>query len=313
MIVKNNLHPTKVFSYIWQELLITTIICVVIYFSLHFFQIKINIPFAPLGLLGSSIAFFLGFRNSASFARWSQASNFWTALHNQSRILGRQLQSFVNAKLASNPNLNAEEGKNIVRSMLNRQIALLNALRLQLRKQNNFEEIKPFLSKNEFEKISQKKDKVNYLMALQSAEFYASVQKGYFQSFDIMLAEGTFAQLNTQYANCQEGIKQTPIPKQYTYYTRLFVRTFVYLLPFSLLQIFEKEGVIWLLLPVSLLMTIVFIITEKIAEVNEEPFENRIQDVPMTAICRQIEIDLLEIIDEKNLPTPIEAKNGYLF
>jgi ion channel-forming bestrophin family protein len=125
--------------------------------------------------------------------------------------------------------------------------------------------------------------------------------------------EGCLAQLNTQMANCYEGIKTTPIPRQYDYFTSLFVRIFVYLFPFAMIDTFSKGNIGILLIPFSLLVTFVFVITEKIGVVNEDPFENRIQDVPMTAICRDIERDLKELLDETHIPAKIEAKDGYLF
>jgi ion channel-forming bestrophin family protein len=100
---------------------------------------------------------------------------------------------------------------------------------------------------------------------------------------------------------------------KYDYFTWLFVRIFVYLFPFSMIEIFAKSQASYGFIPFALLVTFVFVVTEKIGVVNEDPFENRIQDVPMSAICRDIERDLRELLDETDLPAPPEAENGYLF
>jgi putative membrane protein len=49
-----------------------------------------------------------------------------------------------------------------------------------------------------------------------------------------------------------------------------------------------------------------------VGEVNEDPFENRITDVPLTAMCNTIEIDLREMLGEKLLPIKAEPQNGFL-
>jgi putative membrane protein len=52
---------------------------------------------------------------------------------------------------------------------------------------------------------------------------------------------------------------------------------------------------------------------EKVGDNSEDPFEGRINDVPMTALCRTIEIDLRDMLDEVNLPDPVEPKDFILY
>jgi putative membrane protein len=49
-----------------------------------------------------------------------------------------------------------------------------------------------------------------------------------------------------------------------------------------------------------------------VGDTSENPFENAINDVPMTAICRIIETDLRDMLDEENIPAPIEAIDNIL-
>ena len=41
-------------------------------------------------------------------------------------------------------------------------------------------------------------------------------------------------------------------------------------------------------------------------------YSDSINDVPMLSLCRTIEIDLLQMLGEKDVPPPIEPKNGVL-
>lgn len=51
---------------------------------------------------------------------------------------------------------------------------------------------------------------------------------------------------------------------------------------------------------------------ERVGESTENPFEGGANDVPITALSRTIEIDLREMLDEKDLPPAIVAKNNIL-
>jgi putative membrane protein len=50
-----------------------------------------------------------------------------------------------------------------------------------------------------------------------------------------------------------------------------------------------------------------------VGEVNEDPFENKITDVPLTALCNTIERDLREMLGESDLPPKSSPENGFLY
>ena len=105
--------------------------------------------------------------------------------------------------------------------------------------------------------------------------------------------------------------------------TSEFVWIFVLLLPLGLLNIYELqieniqlESRWWFLIemiPLSVLVSWVFVIMEKIGSNSEDPFEGRMSDVPMNALCRTIEIDLKDMLDETNLPIAISPKDNILY
>jgi putative membrane protein len=51
---------------------------------------------------------------------------------------------------------------------------------------------------------------------------------------------------------------------------------------------------------------------EQIGEFSENPFDNGINDIPIATICRNIEIDVLEMMGETNLPEKMEPTNDIL-
>ncbi len=89
----------------------------------------------------------------------------------------------------------------------------------------------------------------------------------------------------------------------------MFVKIFVVLLPFSLLNELKTAGVnLWLTVPFSVLISWVFFTMERVGDTSENPFENALNDVPMSSICRGIEIDLKSMLGEKDLPPSLEPQ-----
>ena len=68
----------------------------------------------------------------------------------------------------------------------------------------------------------------------------------------------------------------------------------------------------WLSIPFTVIVGWVFLMMELIGDYSENPFEGLGNDIPMLALCRTIEIDLREMLGEKDLPPPIEPVNNVL-
>ena len=51
---------------------------------------------------------------------------------------------------------------------------------------------------------------------------------------------------------------------------------------------------------------------EQVGEFSENPFDNGVNDIPISAICRNIEIDLKEILGETDLPEKIKPFENVL-
>jgi putative membrane protein len=79
------------------------------------------------------------------------------------------------------------------------------------------------------------------------------------------------------------------------------------LLPFGLVQ---AVGVFTI--PITFIVVFIFSMMELVARILQDPFENRPSDTAMTAVSRTIEINLLQLIGEYDVPEKIEAENGIL-
>ncbi|GAB2639078.1 bestrophin family ion channel [Emticicia sediminis] len=310
MIVKRNFDLRKVFQNIRSETL-TTLLVATSVFALHTYKaIDIALPFSIAGILGSALAIFIAFRNQSSYARWWEARTIWGGIINNSRIFARQIIANVDNAVAIGK-ANKQEADLYKKEMINRQIAFAHALRLHLRKQNIAEDFQHLLTESEYENLKNKQNRPNILLQTQGVRIKEAMQKEMLGAFDNISMEPNLATFSNWQGAC-ERIKNTPLPMNYQYFTKLFLYVFIFVLPICLIGDFKKMNIDWMLIPVSFIISFVFSVMNKVGEINENPFENSISDIPMTALCNTIERDLKEALGEP-LPEKLEAKNGYLF
>jgi putative membrane protein len=312
MIVKRNFDPRKVTTYVWRQLAVALLWSATVYAAYVVLGLTaVSAPFGVLGILGTALAIFLAFRNNTAFGRWGEASQAWTAITAASRTFSRLIVTFTDSH-AHMPQYDAAAATAFKREMVYRHIAWIHALRMQLRGQMDVKELAPFLDGAELAALRQAPSAAGALLLAQGRRIYDAMASGVLQGFDSFQLEGQLAALASQQAVC-ERIKMIPVPRQYDYFTRLFVWTFILLTPLSLVGTLARENLAYLLVPLSLLFAFVFAIVQRTGEVNEEPFENRITDVPLSAICRIIERDARATLGETDLPPQLEPKEGYLW
>lgn len=312
MILRKVFNPIAVARYMRTELLASTGLSIAVYFLYHNQQLeKVVLPFSVAAILGSALAIFLAFRNNNSYSRWWEARTIWGNIINNSRIFARQIIANADNAVAIGK-VSQALADDYKKELIYRQIAFAHALRLHLRRQTSWEELSSLLSPKEIEILANKSNKPNYLLQTQGIRIKEGMRSELLGAFDNISLEPTLAGFNNFQGAC-ERIKNTPLLRQYHFFTKLFMVVFMAILPFSLIGDFNKMGIPELMIPVSVLVSFVFGVMGKVGEVNEDPFENRITDVPMTSICNTIERDLKEMLDERNLPSQITPQSGFIF
>lgn len=267
-----------------------------------------KVPFAFVAALGTALAIFLAFRNNSSYDRWWEARKIWGGIVNQSRTWARQVLNLMDPG-----SLTGSEMVAFQRELIYRHLAWINALRLQLRKQDTWEhDVAPFLNNNEFLWLMERQNKATHLVNAQGSELRDARDKGMIDPFRWTQMDSTLTELYNLQGMC-ERIKNTPLPRQYDYFPRVFLYLFVTILPFGMIEELHKVDSEFMLVPLATAIAFVFYVLMKIGEFNEDPFENRITDTPMTALCRTIEIDVREMLGETKLPPKIEPVDGFLY
>jgi len=312
MILKKIFNPLAVIRYMKTELLISVIFSSGVYMLYQSGATeKAGLPFSIAAILGSALAIFLAFRNNNAYSRWWEARTLWGNITNNSRIFARQIIANTDNAVQTGK-ASSEEASRYQKEMIGRQVAFAHALRLQLRGQTSVNEFSHLLAAEEFAQVTQKQNTANYLLLLQGKRIKEGIKTELLGAFDNISMEPTLAGFSHFQGAC-ERIRNTPLLRQYHFFTRLFLLVFMIVLPFSLIGDFNRMGMPALMIPVSILVSFVFGVMGKAGEVNEDPFENRITDVPLTAICNTIERDLEEMLGEKELTTKLQPEKGFLY
>ncbi|AZQ43352.1 bestrophin family protein [Nonlabens ponticola] len=339
MYIKRNIEWSIILKYGWLNLLIFTVYCGVIFSIYQFLGWKfLAIPFQPLTVIGIAVSFYLGFKNSQSYDRFWEGRKIWGGIVNYSRTWAIQAISFIEMD-------DEEQQYKEQKQLIYRHIAWINALRVQLRQPKSWaiketraiekmfdkhaerniacNEAYNFVPMREFADLKNRVNPATHLVKNQARTIQRLRKAGVLDGFQEDQMHSCLEEFYNLQGKC-ERIKNTPFPRQYGYFTKVFTWIFILLLPFGMLNVFDEHTTsildpdmqpwfIFLQIPFSVLVMWIFSTMEVVGDNSEDPFEGRINDVPMTALCRTIEIDLRDILDEKELPEPVEPKDSILY
>ena len=301
--------------YLWKYLLFIALLSLSVYGLYEFGGYKVVAlkSAIPIGVLGTALSIFLSFRNNAAYDRWWEARKIWGGIVNYSRTFAMQVFTYI-----SDDHLSEDEKKDIgsiQKELVYRHLAYINALRLALREQHDEyeKELMPFLSKAEITTLLSKANKPTQLNFTQASRLKVILKDNLIEDFrlyEMMHSLEEFYNLQGK----AERIKKTPFPMYYDFFIKVFLFIFVFFLPISLIGIFDEISqansinINWLVIPVSTIVAFMFIVIEQTGFFTETPFENANEDVPLSGLCRTIEIDLRQMLNESDIPSPFPKR-----
>jgi ion channel-forming bestrophin family protein len=291
------------------------------------------IPWVVISLLGTATAFIVGFKNIQTYNRTWEARDIWGTCMSSSRAWATMCIDFLN---------NKERSKDLIY----RHLAWLTALRYQLRVNKTWEtatlnynrvhhkyftvperespveeELAKYLSEDELKHILTTKNRAAQLLRLQASDvkkLYGEESFNDSKFFEMHKTVREFFAIQGR----TEKIKNFPFPRQYATITAILVKFFCFLLPFGMLEEFDKlnnenlgflnGNMVWLVIPFSVLISWVFSTLRRVGESTENPFEGNANDVPISEMSRIVEIDLREMLGEKDLPEALQPQNNII-
>lgn len=275
--------------------------CLVVW-TLHQGHLRLPVTSpAPLSLLGIALSIFLGFRNNACYDRWWEARKQWGALLIEVRALSHAAIALLDDGRAELP----VTGRQAARRLVHRNIAFAHALAAHLRGHEAREDIARFVPEPECSRVLASGNRPNALLREQELELAALRREG-------KLSDITWATLNERvhalmsvFTAC-ERIRTTPVPFTYTVLLHRTAYLFCLLLPFGL-----AEAMGWFTPVLAAMIAYTFFGLDRLSDELEEPFGDAPNDLPLLAMSRTGEINLLESLGEPQ-PEPLRPREFIL-
>jgi len=303
----------------------------------------LTIPWVPLSVIGTAVAFYVGFKNNSAYDRMWEARKIWGSIINSSRTWGSIVKAFISNQFTENE-VSQAQLKDIYQRLIYRHLSWLYALRSQLLVPTPWEhinqgwlykrfigqrikhfgvglyedeitksELKQYLPKEELDRLIGYQNTATQIIDQQAQDLKELRALNLIDDFRHMELQKTLNDFYTFQGQC-ERIKKFPLPRQYGNMSILFVSIFIFLLPLGMISEFAKIGTYgaWLSAPFTIIVGWVYLMMELVGDYSENPFEGMGNDIPMLSLCRTIEIDLKEMLREEDIPSAIEAKKGIL-
>ncbi len=343
MIVTKGISIAKLIKWTGHHIVWLTALMGAIVALYHYQIISIAIPWLPVSVIGTAVAFYVGFKNNQAYDRMWEARKIWGGIVNDSRAWGMMVDGYITNQFR-NEEASQAELKNIKQRLIYRHIAWLYAHRSQLLVATPWEhisqgghiaktakmyqekfgigllddeitrtELKLFLPDSEHDRLVGHVNSATQIINEQSRDLTKLREQNFIDDFRHTQMEDVLRMFYTLQGK-NERIKKFPLPRQYANMSRYFVAIFIMMLPFSMIPELMELGEwgLWLSIPISALIGWIYVMMEIVGDYSENPFQGMANDIPMMALCRVIEIDLREMLGEKELPPKVEAKNGVL-
>lgn len=301
-----SVKPRSLLRYNWRYLAVSVLLDTIITAAYVFAGWTwLAVHSVPLSIIGGVIGLITGFRNTTAYARWWEARTIWGRVINSSRSFAREVVTMIAAPGCGETS--PPDPCDIQRKLVMLQIAYVHTLRNHLRGLPPWPELTGLIPEQE---ISLWKAHQNVPLAVQRdiASLIAYCHRqGWIDNMRWVNFDRTLSDL----MDCQGGaerIKNTPMPRLYDTLIRVAVGIYCLVLPLGMVEHLR----LWTPLG-STLVGLLFISFDKIGRELESPFENLPNDVSLTAITRTIEINLREMLGDRELPEPVAPVDGILW
>lgn len=296
MILENKTSATYIFNKVKYDLLIVFLVGLITnVLTVKFNHLLPEMPLSIPALLGTAISILLSFKMNQSYDRWWEARKVWGAIVNDSRTFIIQLQTML-----------PFDEKEAIKRLAYRQIAWCYALGNSLRGLTPMEGSEHLIPATELPEILQHTNKPLAIVQQNAKELKEFRSQNKLETFTLLQLDNTLVRLVDSMGKA-ERINTTVFPSTYRQFLHYAVYLFVITLSISLKQvnmIFE--------IPLLLAIASAFFLIEKSAYHLQNPFRNRPSDIPVTAIARTIEINIRQLLGEKDVPEPVKPQGFYI-
>lgn len=296
MLLNTRLPIKYLFNKVKTELVYVSIISfIVLFISERYDHFLPDMPLTVPAFIGTAISILLSFKLNQSYDRWWEARIIWGSIVNNSRSLVLQLKSFV-----------GEGHQEDIKRIAYRQIAWCYSLGQTLRKLSPIDNLHHYISADDMALIAEHNNKPLALLQQQADDIKRLKAAGALDVFAHVQIDETLVRLCAE-AGKAERIKSTVFPITYRIFLHFIIYFFVVALSLAL-----KNLEPYFEIPLLLVLSSAFFLLERTATHMQDPFENRPTDTAVTAITRTIEINIKQLLGEKDVPAPETPTAFYL-
>ena len=296
MLVSKRIPPSYIISKIGVDLVIVICVGVLIEVLVYYVGDMLpRIPVAVAAFLGTAISLILSFKLAQSYQRWWEARKIWGAIVNDSRSLARQALTFP-----------GEAGREIAQRIVHRQIAWCYCLGQSLRGRAWTEGTEGHLRNEDYEEADRHDNRALALLQQHARDLTDLAEENHVTDYQRVTVDHMLTRLTDSMGKA-ERIKGTVFPTAYRVYLHFFIYVFIFALALSLADLHGPREVV-----VITVISLPFFLLEKTAFFLQDPFEGNPTDTSVTAIARVIEINLLELLGEKQVPPRLKPASFYL-
>lgn len=308
----------------------------------HILGVRVMVlPALPVTTLGIAVSLYLGFKTTSAYNRWWEARQIWGAIVNDSR--GWAMHALT---LIDNDGSAAQRAD--IERLVRRHLAWVKALAFQLRSRSKLREgrrqalfdrrlpdgahlstgtrenYERYLDADEAEALRRYANAATHIIRRQGDALRALFDTGRLHEMRFVEMTRVLDRLYVSQGQC-ERIKNTQFPWAITLFGRISAWVYIVLLPIAFIDTFDAElqrlfedgppptYMLFVMVPFTTLISWFFYTMEKVSESCEDPFEGGTSDVPVSALSRTIEIDLLQMIDADEVPPPAAPVDGVLY
>jgi len=242
----------------------------------------------PFTLIGIALSVFMSFRNNACYTRWWEGRQLWGDMIIACRSFARQTST-----------LEMDDRRYLLRSLC----GFSAALAARLRSQDELAAIKRWCNMSP---ASSDPNPTNTVLDHVGKYCLTLMQNGKINPIHYSVLEVQLAALSTVQGGC-ERIASTPVPFAYSLLLHRTALTFCLTLPFALAGSLDW----WTLLPV-LLVAYTFFGLDALGHQLEDPFGLEPNALPLEAMGRTIEREMLSLLGCEEIPPPLAPRNHVL-
>jgi len=300
MLLRQRLTIYRILKITWRIDLLMFALCTIAYYVDTYLLPDMLVPAALPTLMGTAIAFFIAFNNNQAYSRWWEARMIWGAIVNDSRSWARNILAYGNTTGDSHNVVPSD----LQRKMILRHIGFLYALKAALRK-NPSDEFAKYLTEEDARKVTGYVNIPNAILDLQAADLQLLSDKGAIDGFRFLPMNNLITNF-CDHMGKSERINNTVFPTTYVYFTRLFIWILVVLVTMAI-----SENIGWPSIFFGWIIGFVFHTTHINGMSIMNPFELNPAGISLNSITRTIEINLLQMLGDNDIPEPVKPeRNG---